>query len=212
MNVATLHVFKGMVLHSPSGYTPGMWLPPPSTEGVIFKTALVSPCSRLSINPAQDASDWRCPRGVYREDDGLPCFLDDEAEITLENPDIRVPAGTKREDGLQGEVVEEDAEEPGREENGESTEDREEKEDADRRHGNSEVPRGAAEQGRKEENGDTLTARHAPGGTWLTKVRSFLKDSLNINWEGNSRRGEGRDSAGGGRRTAWREQGGDEEE
>ncbi|KAJ1088743.1 hypothetical protein NDU88_001898 [Pleurodeles waltl] len=124
-------------------------------------------CSRLSINPAQDASDWRCPRGIHREDDSLPRFLDDDAGTTLENPDIRVTAGTKREDGLQGGVVEEDAEEP---ENAESTEDQEEKADDDGRHGNSVVPRESAEQGRKEKNGDALTARHAPGGTWLTKL------------------------------------------
>ncbi|KAJ1101364.1 hypothetical protein NDU88_006432 [Pleurodeles waltl] len=168
-------------------------------------------CSRLSINPAQDAYDWRCPRGVHKEDDSLPRCLDDEAGTTLENPDIRVPAGTKREDGLKG-GVEEDAEEQGREENAESTGDREEKADADRRHRNSVVPRGVAEQGRKEEKGDALTALHAPGGTWLTKVRSFLKDSLKINREGNDRKGEGRDNAGWGRRAAGREQGGDEEE
>ncbi|KAJ1151432.1 hypothetical protein NDU88_004213 [Pleurodeles waltl] len=73
--------------------------------------------SRVARQPATDASDWRCPRGVHKEDDGLPRFLDDEAGTTLENTDIR-------EDGLQG-GVEEDAEEPGREENAESPGDRE---------------------------------------------------------------------------------------
>ncbi|KAJ1141925.1 hypothetical protein NDU88_008253 [Pleurodeles waltl] len=126
-------------------------------------------CSRLSTTPAQDAFDWHCLRGVHKEDDGLPRCLYDEAGTTLENPDVRDPGETKRGDGLQGGVVEEDAEELGREENVETRGDREEKSDADKRHGNSVVPRGRAEQGRTEKAGDTLTARHAPGGTWLTK-------------------------------------------
>ncbi|KAJ1188761.1 hypothetical protein NDU88_005518 [Pleurodeles waltl] len=161
----------------------------------------------------KDASDWRWPRGVHREGDRLPHSLDnDAAGTTLENPDIRVPSGTKREDGLQGTNEKEDTEEPGREENGENTKDQEKKADDDRRNGNSVVPTEAADQGRKGKNGDTLTDRHAPGGTWLTKVWSFLKDSISINRESYGRRGEGRDSAGGGRRAACREQGGAEEE
>ncbi|KAJ1153725.1 hypothetical protein NDU88_006483 [Pleurodeles waltl] len=151
-------------------------------------------CSRLSINLAQDASDWCWPRSVHGEENGLPRSLDDDnAGTTLENPDIRVPSGTKSEDGLQGGDEEEDAEEPGREENGKNTKDQEKKADDDRRNGNSVVPREAADQGRMVKNGDTLTDRHAPGGTWLTKVWSFLKDSLNINRESYGRGGgEGR--------------------
>ncbi|KAJ1177517.1 hypothetical protein NDU88_002772 [Pleurodeles waltl] len=126
-------------------------------------------CSRLSSNPAQDSSDWRWPRGVSREGDCLPhCF--DDASTSLENPDIRVPSGTKSEDGLHAAVEEKDAEEPGSEENGGNTEDQEKKADDDRRNGNSVVPREAADPGRKGRNGGTSTDRHAPGGTWLTKV------------------------------------------
>ncbi|KAJ1134473.1 hypothetical protein NDU88_000925 [Pleurodeles waltl] len=155
------------------------------------KQEQLGPCSQLSIDPAQDASDWRWPRGVHGEEDSLPRSLDDDdAGPTLENPDIRVPSGTKREDGLQGRDEEEDAEEPGREENGKNTEDQEKKADDDRSNGNSVVPREAPDQGRKAKNGDTLTERHAPGGTWLTKVRSFLKDSLSLNRESYGRRGE----------------------
>ncbi|KAJ1111559.1 hypothetical protein NDU88_008881 [Pleurodeles waltl] len=149
-------------------------------------------CSRLSINLAQDASEWRLPRGVHRDEEGLPGSLDDDdAGTALENPDIRVPSGTKREDGLKmtNEEEEEDAEEPGREENGKNSEDKEKKVDDDRRNGNSVVPTKAADQGRKRRNGDTLTDRHAPGGTWLTKVRSFLKDSIRTNLESYSSRG-----------------------
>ncbi|KAJ1217164.1 hypothetical protein NDU88_004759 [Pleurodeles waltl] len=160
-------------------------------------------CSRLSNTPAQDASDWRCPRGIHKGDN--------KKSSTLENPDVRVLAETKREDGLQG-GVEEDAEEADSEENAESPGDREEQEDADWRQGNSGGPRGVANHGRKEESGDALIARHAPGGTWLTKVRSFFKDSLKLNREGNDRKGEGRDSAGGGGGEAGRGQRGDKED
>ncbi|KAJ1099593.1 hypothetical protein NDU88_004692 [Pleurodeles waltl] len=125
------------------------------------------------MTPSQDASDWRCPRSAHKGDDVLPRCRDDETGSTLVNPDIRVPGGTKREDGLKG-GVEEDAEEVDSEENAESPGDQE-KENADRRHGNSAVPRGVAEQGRQEENGDALAARHAPGGTWLTKGTGTIK-------------------------------------
>ncbi|KAJ1142364.1 hypothetical protein NDU88_008690 [Pleurodeles waltl] len=107
---------------------------------------------RLSINPAEDASEWRLPRGVHGEEESLPGSLDnDDAGTALENPDIRVPSGTKREDGLQrGNEEEKDAEDPGREENSKNTDDKEEKADDDRRNGNSVVPTEAADQGRKE--------------------------------------------------------------
>ncbi|KAJ1200576.1 hypothetical protein NDU88_004399 [Pleurodeles waltl] len=169
-------------------------------------------CSRLSMNPAHDASEWRLPRGVCGQKDGFPSSLGKEdAGTSLENPDIRVPSGTKREDGLHG-GDEKDAEKQGRKENGKDTEDKEKKEDDSRRNGNSVVPTEAADQERKERNGDTRTDRQAPGGMWLTKVRSFLKDSILTNRESYGRRGEGRDGAGRGRGAAWREQGGDEEE
>ncbi|KAJ1092184.1 hypothetical protein NDU88_005296 [Pleurodeles waltl] len=175
---------------------------------------VVRACSRLSIDPAQDTSDCCWPRGVHGGKDGLPRFLDDaDAGTHPENPDIRVPSGTRREEGQQGRnEEEEDAEDPGSKESAGNHEEQGKKVDDDRRHGNSEVPREAAEQGREGKNGDTLTDRHAPGGTWLTKLRSFLKDSLSINRESYGRREEGRDGAGGGRRAAGRELGGDEEE
>ncbi|KAJ1088559.1 hypothetical protein NDU88_001716 [Pleurodeles waltl] len=159
-----------------------------------------------------DASDWCWPRGVHGEEDGLPrCFDDEDAGTSLENPDIRVPLGTKREDGRPAGVKEKDAEEAGREEKRGNTENEKKKADDDRRNGNCVVPREAADPGRKGRNGDTPTDRHAPGGTWLTKVRSFLKDNHSVNREGCGRRREGRDGARGGRRAVWREQGGDEE-
>ncbi|KAJ1114505.1 hypothetical protein NDU88_002741 [Pleurodeles waltl] len=174
-------------------------------------------CSRLSVNPAHDASEWRLPRGVPGEEDGLPCYLGyGDAETSLGDPDIWVPYRTKREDGLHERVNtddEEDAEATGREEKEEHTEDEEKKaNDDDSRNGNRVVPTKAADQRGTEENGDTRADRHAPGGTWLTKVRSFLKDSILKKRESYGRRGEGRDGTGGGRGEAWREQGGDEGE
>ncbi|KAJ1094186.1 hypothetical protein NDU88_007264 [Pleurodeles waltl] len=71
---------------------------------------------RLSNTTAQDAPDWRCPRVTHKGDDGLPRCRDDETGSTLENPEIQVPGGTKREDGLKW-GVEEDAEEEDSEEN-----------------------------------------------------------------------------------------------
>ncbi|KAJ1189583.1 hypothetical protein NDU88_006327 [Pleurodeles waltl] len=65
------------------------------------RSPLLAPCSRLSFNLAQDAPDWRCPRGAQEAEDGVPCSLgNDEAGIFPGNPDIRFPRNTKREDGL----------------------------------------------------------------------------------------------------------------
>ncbi|KAJ1119550.1 hypothetical protein NDU88_007735 [Pleurodeles waltl] len=124
------------------------------------------------MNLAYGTSEWRLPRGVHGEKDGLPCYLGNEdAGTSLGNPDIRVPSRTKREDGLPLRN-EEDAEKPGRKENGKDTEDEERKEDDDsRRNGNSVVPTETADHRGTERNGDTRTDRHAPRGTWLTKIR-----------------------------------------
>ncbi|KAJ1106060.1 hypothetical protein NDU88_003463 [Pleurodeles waltl] len=105
------------------------------------------------LTKAQDASYWRCPRGAHSGDDGLPRCQDGENGSTLVNPDIRVPGERKREDGLKG-GVEEDVEEENSEENAASLGD-EEKENADRRHGNSGVPRGVADQGSQEKKTET---------------------------------------------------------
>ncbi|KAJ1083392.1 hypothetical protein NDU88_003551 [Pleurodeles waltl] len=114
---------------------------------------------------SRDASDWRCPYGVQEDEDGVPRSLgNDEADTFPENPDIRVPSDTKREDGLHTSVEEKDAEEPGSAESSKPK-----KADYDRRTGNHGVPKEAADPGRKGTTGDTLTDRHAPGGTWLTK-------------------------------------------
>ncbi|KAJ1163518.1 hypothetical protein NDU88_003976 [Pleurodeles waltl] len=162
----------------------------------------------ISAEYPGDASDWRCPRGVQEDEDGVPRSLgNDEADTFPENPDIRVSSDTKREDGLHTSVEEKDAEEPGSAESG-----RPKKADDDRRTGNHGVPKEATDPGKRGRTGDTLTDRHAPEGTWLTKVRYFLKDNLRVNRESCGRRGEGRDGVEGEERGAvWREQGSDEE-
>ncbi|KAJ1172566.1 hypothetical protein NDU88_004411 [Pleurodeles waltl] len=125
--------------------------------------------SRLSGNPAHDASEWRLPRGVRGEKDGLPCCLGNrDAGTSLGNPDIRVPDRPKREDGLPEEENTDDeeyAEGTGREEEGEHTEDKEKKTNDDgSRNGNRVVPKKAADQRGTEENGDTRADRHAQEG------------------------------------------------
>ncbi|KAJ1164927.1 hypothetical protein NDU88_005359 [Pleurodeles waltl] len=124
-------------------------------------------CSRLSVNPAHDASEWRLPRGIRGKKVGLPCSLGNgDAGTSLGNPDIRVPYRTKREDGLHaGEDAEntedeEDAETSGREEKEKDTEDVERKEDDNgSRTGNHVVPTEAADQQGTERNGDTRADR-----------------------------------------------------
>ncbi|KAJ1213573.1 hypothetical protein NDU88_001207 [Pleurodeles waltl] len=140
-------------------------------------------CSRLSGNPTHDASEWRLPRGVHGKEDGLPCCLDNrDAGTSRGNPDIRVPTNPEKEDGLPGSVHtedEEDAEERRREEDRERTEDEAQETNIDdSRIGNPAVPMKPTEQGGTEERGETRADRHAPGGTWLAKVRSFVKDSI----------------------------------
>ncbi|KAJ1189793.1 hypothetical protein NDU88_006535 [Pleurodeles waltl] len=171
---------EASVLPEPAGRSPG---------------TQPSPRVRLSNTPAPDASDWRCPRGVHKGDVGLSLCRDNENRSALENPDVRVLTETKREDGLQG-GVEEDAEETDSEEDAERQGDREEQEDAEWRHWNSGGQRGVTDHGRKEESGDALTARHAPGGMWLTKVRSLFKDSLKLNREGSDKKGGGKGEGG----------------
>ncbi|KAJ1137037.1 hypothetical protein NDU88_003450 [Pleurodeles waltl] len=113
------------------------------------------------------------------------------------NPDIWVPNKLKRENGLEEEAEEQDAEEPG------ETASDEQKND-DRRSGNPGVPREAADPEEKERPEDTLRDRHVPGGAWLSKEWSFLKDNLRIKQENCGRRGEGRDSAEGvGEGSSW---------
>ncbi|KAJ1123284.1 hypothetical protein NDU88_001755 [Pleurodeles waltl] len=138
----------------------------------------------IALRMRRDASDWRCSRGVQEDEDGvLRCLGNDEADASPVNPDVRVPADTKREDGLHVSVEEKDAEEPGGTASGGPK-----KTDADIRTGNPGVPEEVADPDKKERTGDTLRDCHVPGGAWLTKVRSFLKDNIRIKWENYGRR------------------------
>ncbi|KAJ1216986.1 hypothetical protein NDU88_004584 [Pleurodeles waltl] len=150
-----------------------------------------------------NAKQWRLPRGARGEKDGLPCSLGNgDAGTSLGNPDIRVPYRTKREDGIHlGEAEDaedaENAETTERKENEENAEDEERKEDDDgRRNGNSVVPSEAADQRGTERNGDTRTDRHAPGGTWLTKVRLRARRNIFAGQEGTWEKREKRHSMG----------------
>ncbi|KAJ1164630.1 hypothetical protein NDU88_005065 [Pleurodeles waltl] len=168
-------------------------------------------------NPAHDASEWRLLRGVRGKEDGLPCCLDNRDTGTSRgNPDIRVSTKPEKEDGLPGRVRtedEEDAEETRREEDGERTEEEaRETNNNDSRIENPAVSIKPTKQWGTEESRETRADRHAPGGTWLAKVRSFVKDSIFRKREGYRRRGEEEDGTGGARGEAWRERGGDEGE
>ncbi|KAJ1163133.1 hypothetical protein NDU88_003596 [Pleurodeles waltl] len=134
-----------------------------------FLKALIDPnqgeCrpGRLSVNPAQDAPEWRLPCDVCGEKDGLPCSLGNgNAGTSLGNPDIRVPYRTKREDGLHlGEAEDaENAKPTERKENEETTEDEERKEDDDgRRNGTAWFPRERPTSG--EQKGTVIHAQTA---------------------------------------------------
>ncbi|KAJ1118632.1 hypothetical protein NDU88_006821 [Pleurodeles waltl] len=143
--------------------------------------------SRLSSNAALETSDWRCSRAT--EDIVPRCHGDQEAGACTMNPDFRVPGKSNTEGGLEsGAAEEQDAEEPAETESGEPK-------DNDRRSGDPGVPREAADPEEQERNEDTLRGCQVPGGAWLTKVRSFLKDNIRLKRENGGRRGEGRDSA-----------------
>ncbi|KAJ1166396.1 hypothetical protein NDU88_006800 [Pleurodeles waltl] len=131
-------------------------------------------CSRLSFDPAQDTSDWRCSGSVQDDGNGVHrCPDNDVATSFAVNPDVRVQAETKGEDGLDEGVAEQkDAEEPGGTESGRPEDDR-----------RTVNPEEAADPEPKERTGETLEGRHVPGGAWLTKVRSFLKDAIKIKRE-----------------------------
>ncbi|KAJ1137734.1 hypothetical protein NDU88_004131 [Pleurodeles waltl] len=107
----------------------------------------------------------------------LVAWATEMPETSLGNADILVPDRPKRVDGLPGGTYmddKEDAEGTGREEEGERTEDEERKTNDDgSKNGNSAVLKKAADQRGTEENGDTRSDRHVPGGTWLTNVRPF---------------------------------------
>ncbi|KAJ1214639.1 hypothetical protein NDU88_002257 [Pleurodeles waltl] len=118
-------------------------------------------------------------------------------------PDFRIPGEEKSDYGLHRGSKAEDAEDPEETAGGESEQD-------ERRFGNPDVPREAADPVEKGRSEETRRNRHVPGGVWLTKVRSFFKGQLTEKQKNWDRREEGRDSAEGAERgAAGRGQGSD---
>ncbi|KAJ1082717.1 hypothetical protein NDU88_002882 [Pleurodeles waltl] len=118
-------------------------------------------------------SDKSCSRGRANS---VSSYLDDRgAGVTNENPDFRVLRGEKREDGRG---VERDAE------RGDGGPERKKEEKApETPKGNPEEPnptKNMEERGSPEAGGETPNRRHVPGGMWLAKVRSLLRDRQSL--------------------------------
>ncbi|KAJ1134723.1 hypothetical protein NDU88_001170 [Pleurodeles waltl] len=112
-------------------------------------------------------------------------------------PDFRVTRKLNTEDGLVLGAEDQDVEEPAETQSSEP-------ENNERRSGDPGVPREVADREEQERSEDTLRSRHVPGGAWLTKVPSFLKDNLLLKREKGGRRGEGRDGEEGvGEGSSW---------
>ncbi|KAJ1104376.1 hypothetical protein NDU88_001788 [Pleurodeles waltl] len=156
---------------------------------------------RLSGNAAPDSPELR-PQLLARDvEEGWHSFQDNEnAGTRLGNPDIRFPRNTIREEGLSARKADE-------EEDDERNADRVPQETREeRRFGNTEdsPPKNDHPWEKKEVEPPAL--RHVPGGTWLTKVQSFIKDNLFLKGKSNGRRREGGDKMGRGEGDTWRGQ------
>ncbi|KAJ1207464.1 hypothetical protein NDU88_002855 [Pleurodeles waltl] len=167
-------------------------------------------CSRVSESPAtsqtkpgaeyrflgpgrHDNEDIGNPDG--RIPDQIPAVLEEGKTIAMTgNPDIRVPDAIEREDGLRARCTftNTDAEE-GEAENGRR---RETSTTQTKKGEPTETDPGDTITG--EEGPEELKRRHIPGGTWLSQVRSCLKDSIRFmvgkeGAAGGERRGGGAD-------------------
>ncbi|KAJ1151643.1 hypothetical protein NDU88_004423 [Pleurodeles waltl] len=120
---------------------------------------------RLSDNPASDTAESGTVFRSCCEDDASPRYQGNgDAGSRLGNPDIWVPEGTEKDDGLcaRGAEKDQNADRNEKERN-------EETKDGNRK-GNKEVIlkiNGQPCAGRRAEGREL---RHIPGGTWLTKV------------------------------------------
>ncbi|KAJ1183899.1 hypothetical protein NDU88_000709 [Pleurodeles waltl] len=147
--------------------------------------------NRLYDYPAPDASESGIKFRSYRGDDASHRYLGNgDAGSRRGNPDIRVPERPEKDDGLhkRGTKGDRNAERDEEERN-------EETEDA-KRNGDSEAILEFNDQPCAGKRAERRKLRHVPQGTWLTQVRSFLKDKFYYKGESDGRRGEGRDSAG----------------
>ncbi|KAJ1100353.1 hypothetical protein NDU88_005439 [Pleurodeles waltl] len=123
--------------------------------------------SRLSDNAAPGAAETETVfRSCGRDDDVPGCWDNADAGSQQGNPDVRVPEKTTREDRLCArgaqEVKNADIEEPEKGDEENKSED-----------GNSGVPLQTDNQPWEKNNAAKRDIRHVPGGTWLTKSRSW---------------------------------------
>ncbi|KAJ1149419.1 hypothetical protein NDU88_002229 [Pleurodeles waltl] len=110
------------------------------------------------------------------------------------NPDIRVPKGMKREDGLRAAraLEKEDA-------GGDAEKDRGRNQEGEQRTP-TEKPKtfSVKDTTTNEEAIEGRELRHVPGGTWLNQLRSYIKDSLRLKQGREKAAGEGNRGARGG--------------
>ncbi|KAJ1164202.1 hypothetical protein NDU88_004647 [Pleurodeles waltl] len=132
---------------------------------------------------------WCCSHG--RAIGVTRCPDDRGAGVSDVNLDFRVRKGKKREDGRESAAEEPDAVEL--KTNGTTEMGRKDQEELRTRAGTTDGVRDVGDAENQEPREDTLKSCHIPGGTWLTKVRSFLRDSQLLKREKGGRRGEGRE-------------------
>ncbi|KAJ1136802.1 hypothetical protein NDU88_003216 [Pleurodeles waltl] len=148
----------------------------------------VKVCSRLSFNTAS-ASEWHCSRS--RAIRVTHCPDDRGAGVSDVNPDFWVQKEKKREHGPESASEEPDAVDFKTIRTTETG--KKDQEEPRTRAGTTDGVRDAGDAESQEPREDTLKSRHVPGGTWLTKVRFFLRDSQLLKREKGGRRGAGRD-------------------
>ncbi|KAJ1217783.1 hypothetical protein NDU88_005373 [Pleurodeles waltl] len=150
----------------------------------------LGPCSRVSESQAtsqtKPGAEYRFPdpgrhdnKDIGNPDgripDHIPAVLEEGKTIAMTgNPDIRVPDAREREEGLHvwHAFTKTDAEE-GDAENGrrrETSTTQTKKEEPTETHPGDTIM--------GQEGPEELERRHVPGGTWLSQVRSCLKDSI----------------------------------
>ncbi|KAJ1151825.1 hypothetical protein NDU88_004604 [Pleurodeles waltl] len=124
---------------------------------------------RLSDNAAPGAAESETVfRSCGSDDDPPGCWGNADAGNQSGNPDVRVPERTTKEDGFCAHGAKE-----GKDTNSED----QEGEDAEHESGSGNIVVSLKIDDQPWENtrAATLDLRHIPGGTWLTKVRSFIK-------------------------------------
>ncbi|KAJ1129183.1 hypothetical protein NDU88_007554 [Pleurodeles waltl] len=181
----TTHLLQRWKIVCSGGLNPGARRPP-YTFGLLATHYIPWRYSR-----ARESGVTRCP------DDWGP-------GVSNVTPDFRVQEIGKREDGRMRAAEESDAAdfqtaEPTVTENGNQ-------EEPKKSAGTTDGSRNTGDTKIQEPTEETLRSRHIPGGAWLTKVRSFLRDSQFLKREKGGRRGEGRDGEKGvGEGSCWEE-------